>query len=160
MTASITLHLPILKFLVEASKIKTVIEIGCGLSTTRFIKSLKKHGGILYSIDIRTYDAFMEKSPYWIFLHGDSLTIDLKKLPEKCDMLFIDSKHTYIQLKAELKKFEPLVRNGGYIVMHDINETSNIEMFPAFREFVRNHPTYTLFWIQFSQGLAILKKNE
>jgi cephalosporin hydroxylase len=54
---------------------------------------------------------------YWSFKQSNSLDVDWKT---EIDHLFIDSSHKYSETLAELKKFEPYLRNGGVITLHDI----------------------------------------
>ena len=68
----------------------------------------------------------------------------------RLDLLFIDSLHTEKQLRGELKKYAPLVRRGGFILLHDINTTLNADMYPAFTYFIQIHPNYHLFLIRLS----------
>ena len=39
---------------------------------------------------------------------------------QSLDLLFIDGDHTYEGVKADFEMYEPFVRQGGIIVLHDI----------------------------------------
>ena len=43
---------------------------------------------------------------------------------EQPDILFIDGDHTYEGIKKDFEMYSPLVKNGGYIVFHDIVDHS------------------------------------
>jgi len=52
---------------------------------------------------------------------GDSRVVDL---PEPgIDLLFIDGDHTYEGASADLRRWSPLVRPGGHLVLHDAVDT-------------------------------------
>jgi predicted O-methyltransferase YrrM len=40
--------------------------------------------------------------------------------PQGIDFLFIDGDHTYEGVKADFKMYSPLVRQGGFVALHDI----------------------------------------
>lgn len=41
----------------------------------------------------------------------------------KLDGLFIDGDHTYVGVKQDFEMYSPLVRRGGWVAFHDINDT-------------------------------------
>lgn len=106
-------------------------EIGVkyGESTNAFLKGLrdrpltdKESGtGKLYSIDIKSkYERSVtdvELKKYWVFTEGDSTKV---KWDKPIDILFIDGNHTYEGCKADYVKYEPFVKQGGLILMHDV----------------------------------------
>ena len=52
---------------------------------------------------------------------GDSRTVDL---PEPgVDLLFVDGDHSYEGASADLRRWSPLVRAGGHLVLHDAVDT-------------------------------------
>ena len=107
-------HLPILRALAE--ECKTVVEFGVqkGRSTVAFLLGCP---GPVYSYDLTkppSQRMFEENAGNrWIFQVADSRTVDI---PE-CDLLFIDTDHTYEQLKAELVNAVHKVRR--YVGLHD-----------------------------------------
>lgn len=119
-------HLSLLYFIVKEFKLKKVLELGTqfGYSTTAFGYAVKELGGKLYSIDIVSCPYAHDKmtarklTDNWKFYENkDDLTLDWK---EDIDCLFVDSKHSYDQVTRELKKFEPFVKKGGFIILHDM----------------------------------------
>ena len=112
----------------------TIFEIGVrrGISTLAFLRGLDKRletippdegRGFLYSIDIDDRsDAIRTKSyqylkKNWEFILGDSTKIVWDK---EIDILFIDGNHTYEYCKADYEKYEPFVKEGGFIFLHDV----------------------------------------
>jgi hypothetical protein len=104
---------------------------------------------------------------------------DLEIEPIECDLLFIDTLHTYRQLTLELEKFSPKVKK--YIAMHDTDEPWGWEdepnytdetsacpdwinptkrgLFEAVEDFLARHPE----WVKHEQhtnchGFTVLKR--
>jgi predicted O-methyltransferase YrrM len=103
---------------------KTTVELGAreGESTIPLLFAAKETGGQVFSFDLddcqdakRVVSEF-GLSSHWQFTRADDLAVDRD---EPIDHLFVDTNHTYEQTIAELKKFEPFVREGGIITMHD-----------------------------------------
>lgn len=117
-------HLMTLYMLTVQSKAKTVVELGTrsGESTLALLFGVKETHGKVFSLDIATCDDAKKLvmknrlDGYWKFLKGDDLK---QKWNKSIDHLFIDSSHTYQQTLSELKKYEPYVKRGGVITMHD-----------------------------------------
>ena len=78
-------------------------------------------------------------------------------IPLNIDLLMIDSEHTKEQLEMELENFVPFVRRNGFICLHDINKTGNIDMYPAFENFIEK-TNYPYFYIDYKQGFVVIKK--
>ena len=70
------------------------------------------------------------------FILANDLEID----PVECDLLFIDTLHTYRQLTLELEKFSPKVKK--YIAMHDTDEPWGWEDEPNFTDVTNNYPDW------------------
>ena len=103
-----------------------IFEIGVcrGVSTKSFLKGLYERVGCgtghLYSVDITDRSGVVRSHRHrenWTFIHGNSLEIDWDK---PIDILMIDGSHKYEAVKADYEKYEPFVKNGGLIVMHDV----------------------------------------
>jgi hypothetical protein len=114
--SDIVAHLPKLMELASQCR-KPICELGVrtGRSTTALLRGAKVP---VHSWDIDPCRAAREKleplaEGRWHFTQGDSLGA---RLPE-CDMLFIDTEHTYLQLRAELYLHH--ARVNKYIAMHD-----------------------------------------
>ena len=134
--------------LCELAQQGTVTEFGVrtGVSTSAFIAgSLTK----VTSYDIRQHPhfdlAFYNVAAETLgvdfkFIIADTLELDI----EETDALFIDTWHTYSQLKAELKRHQSKVRKT--IVMHDTEtfgrkgeDGSEPGLIEAINEFLNNH---------------------
>ena len=95
------------------------------------------------------------------FVLASSLEVDI----EECDLLFIDSMHTYEHLKRELDLHAGKVRK--YILMHDTTTFGEIGqtnekpgLWPAVAEFVRDHAEWSIAERRINcHGLTVLKRN-
>lgn len=111
-----------------------VTELGSvpGLSTTMFLSAIEEAGGELHSADLlpAQVPAGWHDLPYWHRVQGDDLqpaTAGL--LPDRCDVLFIDSDHGYEHTLAELRLYVPRVRPGGVVLLHDTQwDEGNIDL--------------------------------
>jgi predicted O-methyltransferase YrrM len=88
------------------------------------------HGGVSRENTEKRNMYFKERYPnQCFFIEGnshDQMTLDLliKELNnEKIDFLFIDGDHTYEGVKQDYEMYSDLVKPGGYIAFHDINDT-------------------------------------
>jgi predicted O-methyltransferase YrrM len=118
MASDIVQHLPQLHS--EASTGDAVIiELGVrsGNSTAAFLAAVEKHGGHVYSVDLDRPPVPWHGHEQWTFMQGSDLDL-VGDLPE-CDVLFIDTSHTYGQTWAELETFVPKVKPGGVVLLHD-----------------------------------------
>lgn len=109
-------HLPTLHG--AAATAATVIELGVrrGVSSVAFLAGLPA-GGRLHSVDVNRAP-FVH--PSWEFIQGDDLDpAVIAQLPPACDVLFIDTSHTYSHTLDELATWAPTVRSGGVILLHD-----------------------------------------
>ncbi len=135
-------HLPALRDL--ASECDTIIEMGVRtcVSTWAFIEGLKV-GGTLVSIDIKhpskygadltpVEKACKNKGINFKFNEADTLAIEIPEV----DMLFIDTLHTYEQLKGELEKHGNKAKK--YLVFHDTVSCEE-ELMPAIEEFLKKN---------------------
>lgn len=116
-------HLPTLYDAVVDGNAKTVVELGVrsGNSTTALLAGVERSGGKLWSVDIR----LMPHAVYaplaraagdlWKFVLGDDLAV-ADRLPDRIDLLFIDSSHHYEHTLAELRLYGP---KASRIFLHD-----------------------------------------
>ena len=102
----------------------TILEIGVhkGVSTNTFLNAIQarnRDGDRLYSIDVRDvpYKVYGSTESYWHLIKGDSANVPWDK---EIDILLIDGNHTYQYVKSDYEKFEPFVRKGGIILLHDM----------------------------------------
>lgn len=107
-------HLPRLREL--ATGLDTVVEFGVkrGGSSSALLLGAPN----VYSYDVVANEeaaALKRAVPRWNYLLQDSRT---SEVPE-CDLMFVDSLHTYAQVRAELLHAGK-VRLYGYLVFHDV----------------------------------------
>lgn len=124
---------PYVMFLYEIvyeSKADSILEIGVqyGVSTKAMLLALHtSNKGKLTSIDIKNrvpeFDLYKDVTDRWKFVKGDSSldeTFDQVKDEAPFDILFIDGLHTYEGVKRDYELYEPLVKPGGLILIHDV----------------------------------------
>ncbi len=104
-----------------AQECDVIVEWGVrgGVSTWALLDGLKPKGS-LYSVDILDciVPPRVSQDPRWTFLIGDDLDpLIQKQLPPACDLVFIDTSHTYEQTVGELAY--ALTLQPRRIVMHD-----------------------------------------
>lgn len=110
-------HLPILRY--YASRCESITEMGTyyGKSTIAFLagrpKKLRCYDLIRTEIIDEIEKLAKEIGVDFIFTIGDSLKVEI----EPVDLLFIDTLHTYAQLKEELDRHADKAKK--YIIMHD-----------------------------------------
>ena len=144
-------HLTTLYFIVKEFGLKEVLELGTqeGNSTVSMGLAVKENGGHLTSIDIvRVPIAKQRMEDYnlkdiWT-LHENTNDLDMK-WDKKIDCLFIDTLHTREQLEAEIKKFAPFVRKGGFVIFHDICANYQGILEPAIIEYFGTKNYYRWF---------------
>jgi len=101
-----------------------IIELGTrtGQSTSAFLAAIETYGGELWSVDIdeAQVPSHWRGLPYWHFLRADDLHPAAQAwLPQRCDILFIDTSHEYGHTLAELRIYAPRVLPGGVVLCHD-----------------------------------------
>lgn len=159
-------HMPVLTALCSG---KDVVELGVryGVSTLGILVGQPKS---LISVDIVRYETIdyieelaRQNDLPWSFIEADDLTINI---PE-CDVLFIDTLHTYEQLSQELTLHGNKAKE--YIVFHDIvsfggtdevdTDTEQKGLLPAIHEFLENNSQWTshAYWFN-CNGLLLLKR--
>ena len=114
-------HLPVFVDMVHQANAQKVIELGTrtGVSTIAWLYALEQTGGHLWSVDIDSKPAIGDY-PHWTFIQGDDESdVVLSQLPEKVDILFLDTSHHYEHTKRELELYLSQVKPGGLIVCHD-----------------------------------------
>ena len=144
-----------------AKECKSVTEMGVRyiVSTWAFVEGL--NGGKLTSIDIKhpsfygaditlIEKACEEKGIDFKFIEASTLDITI----EKTDLLFIDTLHTYDQLKAELKLHAD--KANKYIVLHDTESCP--EMWPAVEELIATKKWKIKNRYTHNNGVTVLEK--
>lgn len=157
-------HLPVLKE--YASKVNHITEFGVrrGISTIALLAGKPK---ILISYDIDD-KRFKNYKPYkkaandtkFTFVKADVLKIDI----EETDLLFIDTYHTYEQLKKELILHSKKVKK--YIIFHDVitfgktgEDGKNPGLMQAISEFISDNKSWSIEkLLKNNNGLCIISK--
>lgn len=153
-TSDINQHLPVIKY--YADQCKHVTEIGvrnCNSLYALLASSAEK----VVAIDIvKVWTPTVDKLT---FIHADSLLIQI----EPTDFLFIDSYHTYTQLKTELQLHSSQV--SKYIGFHDTytygltGEDGQHGLLKAIDEFLSdNQNWYITHQTTINNGLTILQR--
>lgn len=153
-------HLEALRDL--ASECRHVTEMGVRyiVSTWAFVEGLGK-GSSLVSIDIvepsyygadisKVERACEEKGIRFKFIKASTLEVEI----ERTDLLFIDTLHTYGQLKSELMLHADKARK--YIVLHDT--TSCPEMWPAVEELLAEGKWKIRVRYAHNNGVTVLER--
>jgi len=113
--------------LARCIKPRVIVETGVyqGISTCFLASALESNGNEnsrIYAIDPLDIPHLWDASSLEKYIQFLAMTSqDAEPLISKLsiDLLIIDSIHTYGQSSWELKNFEPHVREGGFIIMHD-----------------------------------------
>ena len=168
------------KFLIPLiSKISNpiILELGVenGRSTKKFFQICKANNGKLFSVDIKDCSKILNDSN-WNFLKSrdDNFEYINSKLPEKIDVLFIDSLHEANHVKKLIYGYYPKIRKEGYIFIDDIShlpylkdqprnnfycEINNKETFKILLSiYSKNIENFELNFSFMSSGLAIIRK--
>jgi SAM-dependent methyltransferase len=110
----------------------TVLELGVrgGISTTALLAGVEERGGVVWSVDIDPASAaIFEGHAQWRFALADSRDVDAVSalgLERPLDVLFVDTIHTYEQVRDELGAWGEWVRPGGVILFHDTDSYPEI----------------------------------
>lgn len=104
--------------LAQERGVKRVLEIGTGqhAGLARFMTRVL--GWEVFSIDIEqpNTDDFTAWDK-WVFIHGNSATVQHPALDEPFDMVFIDGDHSYDATKADYERFS---KAAPLVAFHDI----------------------------------------
>ncbi len=153
------------------------LELGVqkGVSTKKFLEICKNKNGKLFSVDVDDCSD-VSNDINWEFFQSrdDNFDFIKSKIPNKIDVLFIDSLHEAAHVEKLIYAYYPIVNNGGYIIIDDIShlpylkdkdnnsfycEINNKETFEKILSiYTTNTDKFDLNFSFFSSGLAILKK--
>jgi len=106
---------------IKLPKNPTIVELGtfCGRSTAA-LRLLFPDAQIITCDPVLFDDPSLMKEHEFIYINCSGLELHWK-LP--IDLLFIDDSHEYETVKADIEKYKPLIKKGGYIVCHDYYDT-------------------------------------
>ena len=110
----------------------TVLELGTrgGISTTALLAGVEERGGVVWSVDVEPSSAeVFAGHTQWRFVLTDSRDVDTlvgHGLERPLDVLFVDTIHTYEQVRDELRAWGEWVRPGGVILFHDTDSYPEI----------------------------------
>ena len=155
----------------------TILELGVqkGRSTKKFLDICKKNNGKLFSIDIEDCSNIInDKSWNFYQTRDDNFEYIKSKIPEKIDILFIDTLHEANHVKKLINKYYPIIKKNGFIFIDDIShlpylknkdrdnfycEINNKETFDLLISiYSENTENFDLSFTFVSSGLAIIKK--
>src|SRR3990167_1304356 len=129
-------HLMTIYSLAIVSKAKVLLEIGAGQSTFALTAAANELGGEFYSIDVtpklsslRLFpegEGILDKEPRYHPIEGSSLEVSMAFAHTQIDFFFLDSGHSYDLTLAELKRWTPLVKSGGWILLHDTGRLNTV----------------------------------
>lgn len=156
-------HLATLYMLTVELNLRTIVELGTrrGESTIALLSAAKEIGGKVYSIDIDPCLVAKERiktlglQEHWVFIQGDDLKVEWET---PIDHLFIDTTHMFDQTLKELEKWEPFVKHGGIITIHDI--VTFPEELQAINSYIKNRRDLRLYKYFNNFGLAVIFKRK
>lgn len=157
-------HLPIFSLLVTEFQLKRIVELGTrsGNSTLALLEAAKQIGGTVLSMDVQPCLEARQRiiaagfDSIWTFWQANDLEVPSSQVPQPIDLLFIDTLHTYGQMQAELAKYGPMVRSGGWIVVHDYVAFPGLTQ--AIYEYVeKNKAKFHFYPFANQNGLALIR---
>lgn len=123
---------------------RRVLEVGSDFGGT--LRGWIMHapaGSIIVNVDDRCVDAetwqgwARERGSTLHTIQGDSRSHDTIALVERhtpYDWIFIDADHSYDNVASDWRSYGPLVRSGGIVAFHDINERNDYGVSQLWRE--------------------------
>lgn len=131
-------HVLFLYNLVVGVGARWVVEIGLGPgdSTSIFLLALSRTGGRLVSIDVAPQPVAEAKiarlglRSRWEFVPEPSERA-ARHWPagRPIDLLLIDGKHSYDQVRLEYRLYRPLMTPGGFVLFHDSETIEGVRRF-------------------------------
>jgi len=154
-----------------------ILELGVqkGRSTKKFLELCNKNDGQLFSVDLDDCSG-VSTDKRWKFFQSrdDNFGFIKSQIPNKIDVLFIDTLHEANHVKKLFYEYYPLLNSDGYIFIDDIShlpylknkdrnnfycEINNKETFETILSiYSENYKNFELNFSFFSSGLAIIKK--
>lgn len=130
LNSDIIVHMPFLSNL--ASKVSFIIELGTykgegsTVALVHGLSSSSEPNKIMFSIDKEDRVSIVPQVNYWHFIKGNSMNIEIVEAIKKdtcnkeLDILYIDTTHSYLQLKAELGIWDFIISKETILLFHDI----------------------------------------
>ena len=125
----------------------SILEFGvhAGYSTSLFLDVCKLNNGKLYSVDVNDYSKSFN-DPNWTFIKSRDDNFDYieKLIPNKVDVILIDTLHKAIHVEKILYNYYPKLKKDGLIIVDDVSwlyYTKNAERDNFFRE-INNKETF------------------
>ena len=154
-----------------------ILELGVqkGTSTKKFLDICSNNNGKLFSADIDDCSK-VSNDENWKFFHSRDDNFDFIKsnIPNKIDVLFIDTLHEASHVKKLIYGYYPLIKKNGYLFIDDIShlpylkkmprsnfycEVNNKETFEILLSiYSKNYENFHLNFSFSSSGLAIIRK--
>ena len=154
-----------------------ILEFGVqkGRSTLKFLEICNSNNGHLFSADIDDCSD-VSKDPRWTFIKSrdDNFELIKTKIPDKVDVIFLDSLHEASHVENIVYNYFDLLNKDGYFFIDDIshlpylkNKNSNnfyceINNKETFNKIIgiynNNEDLFDLNFSFMSSGLAIMKK--
>ena len=165
---------------IEGKKDLTILEFGVreGTSTKLFLNHCEKNGGKVYSVDMNDY-SHIANSPNWKFIKSrdDNFNYVEKFLPEKFDLIYLDSFHDANHVEKIFYYYFKKLKKNCYFYFDDICwlpylkgkdrdsfncEINNKETFTKLVEILNSNKNILNLYFSFvSSGMAkFLKKEE
>ena len=164
---------------IKKFKSPIILELGVqnGTSTKKFIDICNNQNGYLYSVDIEDCSSVSsDKNCTFIKSRDDNFELIKSKIPEKIDILYIDSLHEAKHVSNIIYGYYNMIKVGGMIFIDDIShlpyvkngirnnfycEINNQETFKALLEiYFSNYKNFDLDFNFESSGIAIIKKKK
>jgi len=154
-----------------------ILELGVqkGRSTKKFLQLCNKNNGKLFSVDLDDCSN-VSKDKRWKFFQtrDDNFEFIKSQIPNKIDVLFIDTLHEANHVKKLIYEYYPILNTNGYIFIDDIShlpylknsqrnnfycEINNQETLKMLLEiYSENSENIDISFSFISSGLAIIKK--
>lgn len=117
-------------------KPKNILELGNlqGVSTVMMYSELASDA-TLTTVDIIKDQRYVPeevfKDPRVKFVYGDGLNLNIynNTIPKEIDLWFTDTVHFYQQVRDEFDVYEPLLADGAFILIDDINLKDKRKLF-------------------------------
>ena len=118
------------------------VDVGTREGTSAYAMSL--NATHVFTIDIQRLPHMFGERPNITFVQGESTEI-AKQWKKEIDVLFIDASHDYDSVKNDIKAWTLLVKDGGWVMLHDF-DLSSPGVMQASIEYVISVHTREIYW--------------